>query len=463
MKKSEALLGMLRIPVDGLAVLAALLLSYRLRAESVDLVPSVQLLEPATTLPNFDTFVANFVLPGLLTFIVIAAVLGLYAIRSTRSAWQEVSRVILCSILWLVCVIAWFFLVQKQLFYSRVLLLHAVFFLIIFVGLGRAAVQLLQRSLLRHGIGVRQVVSIGSHPIAQVASDRLQSDMHYNYRGHMDDLSQLEALQSTGQLDLVLQTDPSPTSEQTIALIDYCRSHHVGYGFLPPVLADVPHLLSVERLGLLPLMRLHPTPLDGWGRIFKRVFDLVVGLALLVVLSPVLLAIACVILITSGRPIFYVSWRIGERADGKIPIIKFRSMVRDADKRKQELQHQNERNDGPLFKIKDDPRITPIGQFLRRFDLDELPQLINVLFGTMSLVGPRPHLPEEVDRYSQYQRRVFAVKPGLTGLAQVSGRSGLRFDEEVHLDLQYIEEWSLFLDLWILWRTVWVVLRGTGE
>jgi len=136
-------------------------------------------------------------------------------------------------------------------------------------------------------------------------------------------------------------------------------------------------------------------------------------------------------------------------------------MVQGADKQKQILQQKNERSDGPLFKIKDDPRVTRIGKVLRRFDLDELPQLFNIILGQMSLVGPRPHLPEEVDRYTLFQRRVFAVKPGMTGLAQVSGRSTLKFAEEVRLDLQYIEEWSVLLDLWILWRTVFVVLRGT--
>jgi lipopolysaccharide/colanic/teichoic acid biosynthesis glycosyltransferase len=120
------------------------------------------------------------------------------------------------------------------------------------------------------------------------------------------------------------------------------------------------------------------------------------------------------------------------------------------------------RNDGPLFKVRNDPRVTPFGHFLRHWSLDELPQLINVLVGEMSLVGPRPHLPEEVDQYSPYERRVFAVKPGITGLAQVTGRSNLKFEEEVKLDLQYVEEWSLFLDLWILWRTVFTVLKRDG-
>ncbi|TSC99367.1 MAG: exopolysaccharide biosynthesis polyprenyl glycosylphosphotransferase, partial [Candidatus Peregrinibacteria bacterium Greene1014_49] len=133
------------------------------------------------------------------------------------------------------------------------------------------------------------------------------------------------------------------------------------------------------------------------------------------------------------------------------------------DAQKPQLLGLNERRDGPLFKIHADPRVTKIGKWLRRFDLDEVPQLLNVLLGQMSLVGPRPHLPDEVERYNPYQRRVFAVKPGITGLSQISGRSALPFDEEVRLDLRYVEEWSMLLDLWILWRTVWVVAGGKGH
>ena len=145
-----------------------------------------------------------------------------------------------------------------------------------------------------------------------------------------------------------------------------------------------------------------------------------------------------------------------------IPMLKFRSMRKNADAQKESLKGKNERIDGPLFKLQNDPRVTRVGRILRRWDLDELPQICNVLIGQMSLVGPRPHLKEEVAKYSEAQRRVFAVKPGVTGLSQVSGRSQLKFAEEVALDLRYIEEWSLLMDLWILWRTIFVVIFRIG-
>ncbi len=462
MKKSEALFGLARIPLDALAVSAALLLSYRLREANMDLVPGIQLLDTASTLPRFEVYVRYFIEPSLALYIVLAAFLGLYALQATRSAWNEVGRILITSLLWLVAVMTWFFLIERQLFFSRILLIHSVFFIALFVALARAGITVFQRSMLRSGIGVRYVVSVGKQRLADVAKRTLARDARYAYMGHVTNLDAIAKLSSKQTLDLVLQTDPDPESDATLLLIDYCRSHHIGYAFLPPVFADVPHQLRVERLGLLPMIRFRPTPLDGWGRIFKRLFDIVISLLLIKILSPVLIITAIATLIDSGFPIFYISKRVGEEGRKKISVLKFRSMVKNADTMKEQLMEKNHRKDGPLFKIKDDPRVTRVGAFIRRWSIDELPQLFNVLIGNMSLVGPRPHLPEEVKLYTSYHHRVFAVRPGATGLAQISGRSDLKFDEEVALDLKYIEEWSLFLDLWILWRTVVVVCGRKG-
>lgn len=461
MKKIEILFGILRIPLDALAVGGALVLSYQLRILNIDLIPGVQLLDASRTLPSAPVFFSTFVVPSIAAFIMLAASLRSYALTITRSAWLEVGRTIIASLLWLVAVMAWFFLVRKELFYSRILLLHAVSFMTLFVLILRAVLTLIQRLTLKRGIGVRYVLSIGAIEPAQNAYDVLTHDYRYNYLGHKSSLEELKRSRYP-VVDLVIQTDPDPSGEQTVALIDYCRSHHIGYAFLPPVFADVPHQLMIERLGLLPLVRFQPTPLDGWGRVWKRLFDIIGSIILIIILSPLMLLTAIAILIDDGLPIFYISRRVGEHGAGRIPVLKFRSMIRDAETKKDELIKNSHRTDGPLFKMKDDPRVTPVGRFIRRWTLDELPQLFNVLIGQMSLVGPRPHLPEEVSRYTEYQRRVFAVRPGVTGYAQVSGRSDLPFEQEVHFDLQYIEEWSLLFDLWILWRTVVVVLGGKG-
>jgi exopolysaccharide biosynthesis polyprenyl glycosylphosphotransferase len=326
----------------------------------------------------------------------------------------------------------------------------------------RTAMILFQRRLLQSGIGVRTVISCGGRGLPESVSKDLQRDIRYKFLCHAEKLDGVEKIHTTTPIDLVLHTDANPESSETSTLINFCRSHQVGYAYVPPVFAEVPHQLSISTIGLVPVLKFEPTPLDGWGRVMKRVIDLIVGFLMLVLLSPLLLLIAISILLTSGWPIFYISKRTGQYGKNVIPVLKFRSMCKDADAKKQQLTELSHRTDGPLFKIKDDPRVTKIGRILRRYSLDELPQLLNVVIGQLSLVGPRPHLPSEVEKYALHHRRVFTVRPGITGLAQISGRSNLPFEEEVQFDMRYIEDWSVFLDFWILWRTIFVVLFGRG-
>jgi lipopolysaccharide/colanic/teichoic acid biosynthesis glycosyltransferase len=198
-----------------------------------------------------------------------------------------------------------------------------------------------------------------------------------------------------------------------------------------------------------------------WQRRAKRLFDVAGSATALVLLSPLLASVALLIVASDGRPILY-RWRVVGR--GGIPFTswKFRTMVRDADARKSELLGLNEMS-GPVFKIREDPRITPLGRFLRRFSLDELPQLWSVLKGDMSLVGPRPPLVKEYDQFSEWQKQKLSVIPGITCLWQVSGRNEITdFDDWVRMDLQYIQEWSLVEDFKIMLRTVGAVFRRRG-
>ncbi len=211
----------------------------------------------------------------------------------------------------------------------------------------------------------------------------------------------------------------------------------------------------------LPLLHVEEPEFTGSKRLVKEVVDrLGAGLALLGI-APVLLAIALAVRLDSPGPVLFRQVRIGR--DGReFGMLKFRTMVADAEAQRAALLDRNERADGLLFKIADDPRITRVGRVLRRLSLDELPQLLNVLGGRMSLVGPRPPLPAEVALYDDSVRRRLLVKPGLTGLWQVSGRSDLTWDESVRLDLRYVENWSLLLDLMILWKTASAVIRARG-
>jgi exopolysaccharide biosynthesis polyprenyl glycosylphosphotransferase len=219
--------------------------------------------------------------------------------------------------------------------------------------------------------------------------------------------------------------------------------------------------IAIRPIAGLPLMHVDHPELTGGRRLAKELFDRCTAAVLLLLLSPFLLIIAGLLKITSGGPVIFQQRRIGRNGE-PFTIVKFRTMVRDAECLRADVIHLNEHDAGPLFKIRDDPRVTPLGGWLRRYSLDELPQLINVLIGDMSLVGPRPPLPREVKEYGLDARRRLVVKPGLTGLWQISGRSDLDWEESVRLDLRYVENWSLALDALILWKTVFVVIRGAG-
>jgi exopolysaccharide biosynthesis polyprenyl glycosylphosphotransferase len=217
---------------------------------------------------------------------------------------------------------------------------------------------------------------------------------------------------------------------------------------------------TIRPVDGLPMLHLDRAAVRGPRRLIKDAFDRVVALLLIVVLSPVLLACAAVIRVTSSGPVLFHQVRVGR--DGReFRILKFRTMHLGSERLLAEIVAAND-NDGVLFKMREDPRVTPVGRVLRRYSLDELPQLMNVLVGDMSLVGPRPPLPAEVEQYPVDMRRRLVVKPGMTGLWQVSGRSDLPWDEVMRLDLRYVENWSLSFDLIILLRTITAVVRSSG-
>lgn len=217
--------------------------------------------------------------------------------------------------------------------------------------------------------------------------------------------------------------------------------------------------LHVAAVDGLPLLRLTEPAFTGLPRVIKGVIDRLGAGLLLVALAPVMIALAIAVG-GDGGPVFYRQSRVG-KAGKPFSMIKFRSMVMNADQLQSELIESNQ-GSGPLFKLRQDPRVTRVGTFLRKYSFDELPQLFNVLAGSMSLVGPRPPLPREVAMYSRDAQRKLLVKPGLTGLWQISGRSDLSWEESVRLDLRYVENWSLALDGLIVWKTIGAVVKGTG-
>jgi exopolysaccharide biosynthesis polyprenyl glycosylphosphotransferase len=224
-----------------------------------------------------------------------------------------------------------------------------------------------------------------------------------------------------------------------------------------------PHLFAriyLEELQHIPLLTFSTTPNEEFALFIKRLMDIIISAVLLILLLPVLAIISILIKLESKGPVFFKQVRSGLNGR-RFTLLKFRSMVADAEDMKRELLYLDE-TDGPVFKIANDPRVTKIGRFIRKTSIDELPQLINVLKGDMSLVGPRPPVPEEVERYERWQRRRLSMKPGITCIWQVSGRSAIGFKRWMDMDLEYIDKWSLGLDIKILLKTIPAVLSGKG-
>lgn len=273
-------------------------------------------------------------------------------------------------------------------------------------------------------------------------------------------LSQLPELLRRHVIDEVVFAVSKDDLEKLEATFLMCEEEGVKTRLL---LSFFPHVISkvyLERLRDMPLLTFSTTPEEESLLLMKRVADFVTALVLAVVLSPLFLLLAMLVKLTSQGPIFYRQIRCG-LGGRKFTLYKFRSMRADADLQREELEAMNEA-DGPVFKIKDDPRCTPVGRFMRRFSLDELPQFVNILKGEMSFVGPRPPLPEEVEKYEPWQRRRLRMQPGLTCLWALEGRSKLNFRRWMELDLEYIDNWSPALDLKIFLKTIPVVLLGRG-
>ncbi|MBJ7354930.1 MAG: sugar transferase [Thermoleophilaceae bacterium] len=276
------------------------------------------------------------------------------------------------------------------------------------------------------------------------------------------DLGSIDSIEDHfGEIDEVIIADPTFPAEQTVMLVDRCHRGGVHLRVAPTTMeilrADEAEFVPGETL---PLFEIKPPVFEGSAFVVKRGFDILVSGLLLLLFSPVLLVVAIVVKLTSKGPVFFLSPRPGLGGES-FNCIKFRTMVTNAESLQAELEEHNEA-DGAIFKIREDPRLTPPGSFLRRWSLDELPQLINVLKGDMSLVGPRPLPHRDYERLEEWHKKRYLVLPGLTGLWQVSGRSELEFDDLVRLDFLYIERWSVFLDVVIMLRTVPAVVRKHG-
>ncbi len=453
MKRSEILFSVILLPVDFFMLFLAVFLSYHIRIS-----PLVTTFRPVYFNLPLKDYLTSFIIVAPLCLIVFALA-GLYKIAVTRRLSDEFFRIFMGVTMGLVAVVFYIFL-RAELFQSRFLLLATWFLAIITVTSGRFFVRRLQVYLLKYGFGVHRVLLVGENGVCHTLREEFKEDigMGYSVVATINKIipEELEKIRKEKGVDEVIQCNPHLSAEENLQLLDFCEEYKIDYKYVPNLFETYATNVEVKTIKGIPLVELKRTPLDGWGRVAKRAVDLLGSGAGLVLLAPLFIIVAVLIKIDSPGPVFFRQIRVGKHGR-HFRIFKFRSMVKDAEERKKELLPLSERK-GPLFKLKDDPRVTRIGRILRRTRIDELPQLINVLKNDMSLIGPRPHLPSEVAQYQKHHLRLFTIKPGMTGLAQISGASDLAFEEEARLDIYYIENWSLKMDLEILLKTFKIIL-----
>ncbi|MFA6383513.1 MAG: sugar transferase [Parcubacteria group bacterium] len=466
MKRSELFFSAIQVPVDIIMIFLAALSAFSIRN-----VPEVLALQPKLYNYPLDSYIkiVALVIP---VFIAIYAIEGLYDIRSTRKFWKEALKVFTATSIGLVIIIVAIFL-KREWFSSRFIILAAWMLATTYVVIARYLIQLIQKWLLRsRGIGVHKLLLIGSNGKLNTIGDLIARDKNLGFKiveqigtAHLKVINNIREKMG---VDEIILCEPDITDDEQEKLIDYCAIHNITFKFIPTTL-QTSHF-SIGVLKGEPFIEVRNTPLDGWGRILKRIFDIVASIFGIIITSPITLITAAAIWLESRGPIIYKNERIGN--DGKkFNVFKFRYMkweccvtkenptLQQAVKLEEKLIETQSVRRGPLYKIKDDPRKTKVGKFIEKYSIDELPQFFNVLLGSMSMVGPRPHQKREVEKYMDYHRRLLTIKPGITGMAQVAGRSDLDFEDEYKLDLYYIENWSLWLDIQICLKTIGVLFR----
>ena len=476
-RKQRRVTAIGRLAVDAFLVLSAFLLAYWLRYHQEI---------GGDVLPGFSQPFGFFAGKAAILMVVTAMIFqlrGLYRLPRWASFLDEVSIIASSATTAMAILILYSFL---QRFYpSRLIFIYAWILMIAFLIIKRLGVRLVRQYLWSRGMGVDRVLVIGAGPAGQRIMQHLFSRPQAGYRmvGFVDDVpaddnwgiatewrvvrpaylgrvSETTEVVRDHQIDEVIIALPPAAHEAILAIIEQCREREVGFTLVPDLFELALDRVHINEVAGLPLIGIKDTRIRGSNYLIKRAMDVVMALTVLILFSPLMLLIALVVRLSSPGPVLFRQERVGKGGQ-RFTLYKFRSMYQDAEERKAELQATYQLG-ALLFKIKDDPRITRVGRFLRRTSLDELPQFFNVLLGEMSVVGPRPPVPAEVLAYDDWHYERLLVTPGLTGLWQVSGRSDLTFDEMVKLDLYYAEHWSPWLDIKLMLRTIPAVILARG-
>jgi exopolysaccharide biosynthesis polyprenyl glycosylphosphotransferase len=418
----------------------------------------------------FDETRRTFAFAYLVTVLLFARS-GLYADRSQRPGISK----IVSSLFQVMLVALAFALINDQHYSSYYIFYGTLVFAIAYVGVFRWGYEMATGAVLRAAGYRRRAVLVGTggqiEDVAHALADEVHAPVEIvgfislsprpdNGLRSLGRLADLGTVLDLHHIDEVIIADPDFPQERAVELVDVSHRRGVTVRIAPSTMEILVHRAEFVPGSAVPLFELRPPVFDGFDYIAKRTFDFLVSLGLLIVLSPVLALVALAVRITSRGPILYRSMRPGIGGE-PFACLKFRTMRIDADELQTRLEALNEAS-GALFKIKRDPRTTRVGAFLRRYSLDELPQLLNVLRGEMSLVGPRPLPQRDFERLDDWHKKRYLVLPGMTGLWQVSGRAELDFDDLVRLDFLYLERWSVGLDLAILLKTVPAVLTRRG-
>lgn len=476
MKKAENFVNLLLVPVDAFWVFLAFVIAYFARAKSIPL--------PVVYIWPFDQYLtlALMMTPvWLLGF----AFVGMYASQRPRAA--ELGKIIAGASIGAMALVLWVFLNRSD-FFSRLIVFYIWGLCVILVALGRTILALIQSNLYLFGLKKKNLIIVGKEntdiKLAQqlerrpslgyktygVLSETPTGNKDYKYLGKPD---QVEEVLKKHHIDEVILTDTQMDDDTFFLLMRSCQEAGVTFKAIPAHAQSGARTLQFDAFAGIPIIEFRGTPLDSWGIILKRTMDFIGSIILIVIFSPLMFLIAILIKLDSKGPVIYHNIRVGNR--GKFETLKFRTMKTDfctgpqyggnrAEEFEKELiEKKNIKKNSAVYKIANDPRVTKVGNFLRKTSLDELPQFLNVFLGNMSLVGPRPHQPREVKNYTKEQRKLLMVKPGVSGLAQISGRSDLSFDEEARLDIFYLENWTIWLDFYIIAKTFSVVFKGKGS
>jgi len=465
MRKFQLLFTFLKVPIDFLMTASAFLLAYQLRLQNV-IAPEVIYVMPLADYFHLVILISIF-------WVIVFAFTGMYNSRSNDNFWlifNQVFTAVSVSLAIFIIVLFGF----KEAFFSRLIAAYAWAMAIVLIYFGRVFLIYTKKLLAKWKIVSEQIVIIGDNQIADELNvfyqEKLAQVSMVNPK--IINSSHLSQLINKDRTDQIILTSELPFS-LNLDLINFCETNDIKFKYLPSLVELYSANTSIDVVRGYPLIELKPTPLDGWGKIVKRLFDFIFSTIALIILSPIMILVAILICLDSPGPALFVQNRPGQFGR-TFNFYKFRSMHthlstggqyggHQAEEFRKQLKATHNEASGPMFKMKNDPRITKFGKFIRKTSLDELPQLFNVLNGEMSLVGPRPPLLDEVVQYDKKQFRRLLVKPGMTGMWQVSGRSDTSFEEYLRSDMYYIEHWSLWLDIQIIFKTVWAVITSKGS